>query len=76
MKGVEFDGCGQRDTSYAGLRIENLGEGSGNITINSTKVIGSSFHNCGSFCMYMDDNTNISIDNNIFFGARKFLVYV
>jgi hypothetical protein len=25
LDGVEFDGCGQYDTTYAGLRIEKVG---------------------------------------------------
>ena len=73
--GVEFDHCGQYDTTYAGLRIENTGEDT-NASIPLTEVQGSSFHNCGGFCIFIDDISNATINNNVLFWARKFIVYV
>ena len=74
LKGVEFDGCGQYDTTYAGLRIQNVG----NINDNSLKpniIQGSSFHNCNGICMWITQSKNIFLDGNVIFKGKKYLVY-
>ena len=72
--GVEMDGCGQYDTTYAGLRIEKLGSQTPNEV--QTTIENSAIHDCGGFCTYIDDVSNVNLTNNVFFDARKFLVYV
>ena len=36
---------------------------------------GSSIHNCRGFGTYIKQSENIKINNNVFYWARKFLVY-
>ena len=41
-----------------------------------TVIEKSAIHNCGGFCAYIDKSSNVTITNNVFYDARKFLVYV
>lgn len=76
FRGVEIDKCGQRDTTLAALRFENLGiKGNASNSILS-EVENSAIHGCGAFCAFIKQVSNVSINNNVFFYARKFLVYV
>lgn len=46
-----------------------------NIT-NATAITRSSIHDCIGICTYIDLSSNVTFDNNVFYYARKFLVYV
>ncbi len=74
LDGVQLDGCGQYDTSYAGLRIQKIG--SLDNTTEITSITRSSVHDCVGICVYIDVSNNVTFDNNVFFWARKFLVLV
>ena len=76
FNGVEMEGCGQYDTTYAGLRIEDVGSDSNFPNEIITEIMSSSIHGCYGFCMFIDDIANVSITNNIFHDGRKFTVYV
>lgn len=74
LNGVEINGCGQYDTSYAGIRIEKLGSLTP-VTQNTT-ITYSSIHNCNGYCVYIDNSQNITFDRNVFYFARRYIAYV
>jgi hypothetical protein len=39
-------------------------------------MTGSSMSHCGGYCMFIGNVANLEINNNVFFWAKKFLVYV
>lgn len=41
-----------------------------------TEIENSAIHGCIGFCTFIKKVSNVSINNNLFFYARKFLVYV
>ena len=49
--------------------------GSGKTTALQDKNL-SAIHDCGGFCTFMKQVSNVNINNNVYFWARKFLVYV
>lgn len=71
-----MDECGQYDTTNAAIKIEKIGSDSDTPNEEPTEITSSAIHNCGGFCMFMDKFTNVTITDNVFFWARKFLVYV
>ena len=71
-----MDGCGQYDTTHAAIKIEKIGSDPDTPNEEVTSITSSAIHGCGGFCMFMDKFTNVTITDNVFFWARKFLVYV
>ncbi len=69
-----MDACGQYDTSYAGVRFDKLGNFENNWNKPSL-ITRSSFHNSNGMAMWVANTTNIKIDNNVFYYAKKFLLY-
>lgn len=74
LDGVEINGCGQYDTSYAALKIEKLGSIAE--TKELTSVTRCSIHNSNGIGLYIDKSESIYIVNNVFHYARRFLVIV
>ena len=76
MKGVEIDRCSQNDTSSGAIRIQNIGSNTGSPNTVRTQIESSAIHGCIGFCAFIKQVSNVSINNNVFFLARKYLVYV
>jgi hypothetical protein len=71
LNGVEFVEGGQYDTEYAALHFQDTPSNPG-----VSSVVGCSFVNSGNFAMSLNNNANITVDNNIFYIAYKFMVVV
>ena len=76
LKGVELDRCSQKDTSYGAIRIHNVGSNPSAPPSEKTEIENSAIHGCIGFCAFIKQVSNVHINNNVFFYARKFLVYV
>ena len=68
LQGVEFIEGGQYDTEKTALQLVNL------IGENDNKIIKSSFHNCKSFCLDIENSHHLLIEDNVFFEGRLFHV--
>lgn len=73
MKGVEFENCGQYNSTEAGLKIYSVGNDNNRIV---TKIENSVFRNCLGMCLFIKDSSNLQISNNILFNGLKYLVFV
>ena len=62
LNNVEFDGCGQPDTSLACLRFESSGT-------NSSTVLNCAINNPGTWGLYMNSARNIDYSNNVIFNG-------
>ena len=76
LNGVQFDRCGQYDTLNAGLVVNKVGSSSANPVVNPISMKNSVMHHCEGICLYIDDSSHMTFDNNMFFRAKKFIVYV
>jgi hypothetical protein len=71
LKAVEFVEGGQYDTDYAALQFLDTASNP------TTSLVDScSFHDCGGYCVRLQNNANVTINNNNFYLARKFIVSV
>lgn len=67
LSGVEFYEGGQYDTESTAVQIKDV---AGDHSI----ITGSTFHDCKSFCLDIDNSLNITVTNNVFYNARVFHV--
>lgn len=67
--GVEFAYGGQFDTEMSTMDINNIPIGS-----NLSVITSSSFHDCMSFCMNIQNVDSFLITNNVYYNAKNFHV--
>ena len=68
LQGVEFYEGGQYDTEQSAVRIENAIGDKDNVLSKNT------FHDCKSYCMYIDNAQKVNINKNVFYNGRLFHV--
>ncbi|CAD8161606.1 unnamed protein product [Paramecium octaurelia] len=73
LRGVEFNNCGQYDTSRSGLDFRNLNS---DIIKTPSEVIGCSFHDTTGMLMTIENSQYILVKNNVFFTGIKALVQI
>jgi hypothetical protein len=71
LDGVEFKNCGQYDTQKAGLKIVRTGSPE-----KSTSITNSAIHHCNGMCSFFDDISDLTVNNNVFYLAKKYITYV
>jgi hypothetical protein len=72
LDGVEFENCGQFDSSRAALDLRSLDD-----TVDLPNVIKrSSFHDSTGMQISAQNSYALTIDNNVFFNAMKAFVYI
>lgn len=64
FKGVEFINGGQYDTENTALKLINT------VGTDDIQISESSFYNCLSYCLDVNNINNAIIKNNVFFNAR------
>lgn len=70
MSAVEIRHCGQKNTEDAGLQFQNVWAG------DKSSIVKSAIHSCVGFCLRVKSSSNISISENTFYFAEKYLVYL
>lgn len=66
--GVQFIGGGQSDTAYASLDFKDTNNGEMQSVVDSC-----SFAVCDSYCVKLSNNVNVTINNTVFYHARKYI---
>lgn len=68
LRGVQFIGGGQKDTDYAALHFL------GNPSQTVSTVESCSFVESNAYSLNLDSSANVTVTNNVFFKARKYIV--
>ena len=70
IRGVQFVQGGQSNAQNAAFSALNTAAGNA-----QTILFGSTFQNCGGYCLYFSNAKNVAIDSNYVYIGRKFIAY-